>query len=291
MAGGEQLIEQARASYDAGDFRASRELALAGLAKRGDDPALLRLAGRASSELGLDDATAHLERAAELDPEDGDVWHDLAGAYVNDGNLAAALEALTRVLQLRPDDTAALVDLGHVSYAAGRADEAIGYLRQAAEKDSGNVGALRGLVGIYRQTGKNEEALDAAREVCRLEPDNVLAGLELAELSLELDRLDEAASEFVRLRTIDDEPEHEVFAFHGAIEAELRRERWRRALDLAVDATRVDRHGRTTDVLAFVVAQVFGEGERPAPSRDQVEQALATSRAEHRRLHEEALVL
>ena len=47
----------------------------------------------------------------------------------------------------------------------------------------------------------------------------------------------------------------------------MRRERWRRALDLAVDATRVDRLGRTTDVLAFVVAQVFGAADRPAPPR------------------------
>jgi hypothetical protein len=75
------------------------------------------------------------------------------------------------------------------------------------------------------------------------------------------------------------------------IEAELRRERWRSALDLAVDATRVDRLGRTTDVLAFVVAEVFGASDdRPAPGRAEVEQALASSRAEHRRLHQEAVV-
>ena len=55
----------------------------------------------------------------------------------------------------------------------------------------------------------------------------------------------------------------------------MRRERWRRALDLAVEATRVDRLGRTTDVLAFVVAQVFGEPDRPAPPREEVERALA----------------
>jgi hypothetical protein len=53
----------------------------------------------------------------------------------------------------------------------------------------------------------------------------------------------------------------------------------------------VDRLGRTTDVLAFIVAQVFGEGDRPAPAREDVDQALAASREEHRRLHEEALVL
>ena len=53
-----------------------------------------------------------------------------------------------------------------------------------------------------------------------------------------------------------------MYAFHGLIEVELRREDWRRALDLAVDATRVDRAGRTTDILAYVVAQVFGQADR-----------------------------
>ena len=289
--GGEQLIEQARASYDAGDFRAARELALQGLAEHPDDPALLRLAGRASSELGLADAIDHLERATTIDPDDADVWRDFAGAYVNEGRLGEARKALERALQLRPDDGGALVDLGHVAYAEGDRDSAVIHLREAAERDSGNVDALRGLVGIYRRLGNDDEALEAAREVCRLEPDAVPACLELAELSLERGRAKDAVAEFSRLRTIDEEPEHEVYAYHGMIEAEVKRGRWRRALDLAVDATRVDRLGRTTDVLAFVVAQVFGGGERPAPRREEVEQALAASRMEHRRLHEETLVL
>ena len=81
-----------------------------------------------------------------------------------------------------------------------------------------------------------------------------------------------------RARGADDDPEHEVYLLHALIEIETRRERWRRALDLAVEATRVDRLGRTTDVLAFVVAQVFGEPDRPAPPAEEVERALAASR-------------
>jgi hypothetical protein len=59
-AGGNQHLEEARASYDAGDFRRARELARSGLAERPDDPALLRIAGRAGIELGLDDAADEL---------------------------------------------------------------------------------------------------------------------------------------------------------------------------------------------------------------------------------------
>ena len=77
-----------------------------------------------------------------------------------------------------------------------------------------------------------------------------------------LGHLGEARDAFLYLGNIDEEPDHEIFAYHGLIETELRRERWRAALDLAVDATRVDRYGRTTDVLAFAVAQVFGATNR-----------------------------
>jgi tetratricopeptide (TPR) repeat protein len=173
---------------------------------------------------------------------------------------------------------------------AGSADEAVDYLCQAVESSPGNLAALRGLVHIYRRERMFDPALEVAQQVQELAPGDVRAALDVAELALELERFGEAEAAFAALRALDDDPEHEVYAYHGMIEAAVRRGQWRRALDLAVDATRVDRLGRTTDVLAFVVAQVFGEADRPAPSRSEVEDALASSRREHRRIHEDALV-
>ena len=117
----------------------------------------------------------------------------------------------------------------------------------------------------------------------------MLATIDAAELNLALGRAENAVLEYSRLTAIDDEPEHEVYAYHGMIQGEIQREQWRRALDLAIEATRVDRYGRTTDLLAYVVTQVFGKADRPAPSRAEVDEALAASQAEHRRLHAEGL--
>jgi tetratricopeptide (TPR) repeat protein len=282
---------EARASFEAGDYGRSREAALAALADHPDDPALLRVAGRASLELDLDDATDYPQRAVEVDPGNAEGWLALGNALAGRGSPEEARAALKRAVELRPDDVGALVDLGHTTYVAGERDDAIAYLRQAADRDSTHVGALRGLVDMYRSTGKLEQALDTAKRVGESRPDDVTTVVDIAELCLELGRLDEASTAFGRLLELDDEPEHDVYAYHGMIEVEIRRERWRRALDLAVDCTRVDRLGRTTDVLAFVVAQVFGEeGERPSPPRGEIDEALARSRAEHRRRHAEALV-
>jgi tetratricopeptide (TPR) repeat protein len=269
----------------------ARERALAALAENPDDPALLRAAGRASFELGLDDAVPHLSRVTELEPDDAEAWHDLAVALINEGRLEEASEAFRKALSLRPDDARALVNLGHTAYALGQLDEALEHLRNAAKQEPDNLSALRALVQIYRREGRLGEALEAAEEAARLDADGVVAGLDIAELALDLNRHDAAIAAFSRLRGIDDEPEHEIYLFHGMIEAEIRRERWRRALDLAVDATRVDRLGRTTDVLSYVVAQVFGEAEREVPAREEIDATLVASRLAHRRLHEESLVL
>jgi tetratricopeptide (TPR) repeat protein len=211
-----------------------------------------------------------------------------ARASLEAGDLERAREGLQRAIEADPSDSSALVDLGYLALGAGNTDDAAELFRQALEREPANIDALRAISTIHGRSGRSEDAFDAASAVAEAQPDDPLAVLELAELALDMGRLDEASSAFQRLRSVDDDPSHEVYAFHGLIEVELRREDWRRALDLAVDATRVDRAGRTTDILAYVVAQVFGQAEREVPERSQVESALARSRDEHRRLHLEA---
>jgi tetratricopeptide (TPR) repeat protein len=282
----EELLEQARSRFEGGEFRRCWELAREGLAENPDDPALLRLVGRAGLELDDGGALDYLQKAAEAAPDDAEIWRDLAEALVLEGRAREAVEALQRAVQLRPDDAGALVDLAHIAHATGDAQAAIGSLEQVVERDPTNAGALRSLTEMYRDAGRREDALATAGRLAAATPGDPLAMLTFAELSLELERLDDAAESFRRLREIDDEPEHAVYAYHGLIETELRRERFRTALDLAVDATRVDRLGRTTDVLAYIVSQVFGtSAARPAPPRAAVDEALADSRTEHRQLH------
>ena len=190
-----------------------------------------------------------------------------ARARLEEGDLERAREALRRALEADPER------LGRASRprlprarSRQRRTRRPQLFRQALEREPGNIDALRAIATIHGRSGRAEDAFDAAAAVAEAQPEDPLAVLELAELALDLGRLDEAASAFQRLRSVDDDPSHEVYAFHGLIEVELHRENWRRALDLAVDATRVDRAGRTTDILAYVVAQVFGGG-RPRGSR------------------------
>ena len=275
------------AHYEQGNFQAARELAERGLADQPADVNLLRLAGKSGTELDLPDAADYLSKAVELEPGNADAWRELGDAFLNDGRMKDATTAFRQAVELRPNDVGSLVQLAHAAYAAGDPEDAIGAIRQAVERDPNSLGARRALLEIYRAAKRPDDALAAAEELAESDPNDALAALDVAELYLDLDHPVDAASAFARLRKIDDDPEHEIYAIHGMIEAEIRRERWRRALDLAIEATRIDRLGRTTDVLAYVVAQVFGPADRPAPTREEVDEGLAASRAEHRRLHEE----
>jgi len=198
-------FQEAQAYFNAGNFRRCRELALQGLEERPDDVSLLRLVGKCSLQLNLDDAAPTLQRVVGLVPDDFEAWHELGDALVEEGELPEAAAALRESLRLRPGHASALVDLGHIVYAMGETDEAIAYLAQAAQYEAGNLSTLRSLVDMYRRTGRLEEAVQTARQMTRLQPDDVLATMDIAELSLALGQLNEAVAAYAELRRVDAE--------------------------------------------------------------------------------------
>jgi Flp pilus assembly protein TadD len=287
----DDLVQQAQAYFNAGNFSRCQELARQGLAASPSDVRFLRLAGKCGLELDDGETATYLRQAAELEPDDADTWRDLAIALMDTGDLGGARDALQKALELRPNDTETLVDLGHTLFALRQTEEAISALSRAAELAPGNRGILRALLDMHRRTGGLQAALDVARQITQFQPDDVLACMDVGGLCLILGNVDESVAAYYRLRSIDPNPEHEVYAIHGMIQGEMQRERWRRALDLAVDATKVDRYGLTTELLAYAVAQVFGASDRPVPDREHIDAALAIEHIEHRRLHTEELSL
>jgi tetratricopeptide (TPR) repeat protein len=284
-------FQQAQAYFNAGNYRRCQEMVKQALGSNSNDVRLLRLAGKCSLELNSGDSTTYFRKLVNLAPDDVEGWRDLGDALMEEGDLAEAAAAFQQAIKLRPYDTVALTDLGHIMFALGEKEEAIAYLTQAVQHSPGNLSTLRGLMDMHRRAGNLETALETAKQITQFQPDDVLGTLDVADLSREVGRLDEAVAAYHHLRTIDDNPEHEVYAYHGMIQSEMQRDRWRRVLDLSIDATKVDRSGLTTDLLAYAVVQVFGASDRPAPERAEVEAWLAAEQSEHRRLHTEELAL
>ena len=240
------------------------------------------MAGLAGLELGADDAVEQLRRVTELKPDATWAWHELGDALATEGRNDEATEAFRKALDLDPEDEVAMTHLGHSAFQGGQRDEGVDLLEQAAGRISGNSTAAISLVEMYRTLGQPEEALKQAVKVAEADPGDRLYPLDVAELSLETGKLDEATTAFERLREIVESEEEEVCALHGMILVELERGDAERALELARDALAIDSVGRTTGVIAHLevetgsdptaeeprdasAARVAGQGVPPTP--------------------------
>jgi len=257
--------EDARAQLEAGDYARARETATAGLASAPQDADLLRIAGLAGLELGADDAVDQLRRVTELKPEATSAWHELGDALATEGRTEEATRAFRRALDLNPDDEAAMTHLGHTAFQEGRGDEGVELLERAAGRISGNSTAAISLVEMYRSLGQPEEALAHAVKVFEADPGDRLYALDVAELSLETGKLDDATTALHRLREIVDSEEEEVCALHGMILVELERGDSARALELARDALAIDSVGRTAGVIAHLEVETGSDPTAEEP--------------------------
>jgi Flp pilus assembly protein TadD len=282
--------DRARGYLDGADFDASLSAAREGLSSAPDDVELLVLAGRAGVELESDDAVECLRRATELAPDNPGAWHHLGEALAAEGAMAEAEGAFRRAVELDPDDQLALTHLGHTALAAGRREEGVGFLAQAADLAHAASSASISLVDMYRSFGQYDDALVQARRIAESAPEDRLAWLDVAELSLQTGQLDEARAAFDRLRELDEVPGHEAYPLHGMIQVELARERWEPASDLVAQAGAIDPHGLSTILVVFLREQTGAaagddaDESAPAPTREEVDGVLAGSLADYRRM-------
>lgn len=282
----DNLRDQARALYDTADFEQSLAVASQALNDAPDDADLLVLAGRAGIEVDDEAAVGRLRRATELAPDRAAAWHHLGEALAAEGAMDEAETAFRRAVELDPDDQLALTHLGHTALAGGRREEGVGYLARAADLAHAASSASISLVDMYRSFGQYDDALAQARLISDSSPEDRLALLDVAELSLRTGQLDEARAAFDRLRELDEVPGHEAYPLHGMIQVELTRERWEPAGDLVTQVAAIDPHGLSTVLAAFLREQtgeaVGDDAEESAPTRDEVDGALAGSLADYR---------
>lgn len=286
----EDTRDRARHALEAGDPDLALGLARHVLEATPEDPAGLDVAVDAALAV-LDDDAVPLARRLVAVVGDAAAYRCLGLALLAEGDMVAAEDALRAALQIDPHDTPAVVSLGHLVRRHGDNREATELLERAAADDPANSGILRNLVDVHRLAGRTRRAITWAERLVQLDPEGPLALLDLAELSMELNEHDAAVEAFERLRDADSEQGHRVFPLHGMIEARIRGGELRAALDLAVAATAVDREPLTTEALAYIVTEVFGKGERPAPTRTALLDAFGAERVRYRHALDESGVV
>jgi tetratricopeptide (TPR) repeat protein len=283
----EDLYQRGLAFYRAGNYARSCECADEVLATESNHVSCLVLKGMALVELDeTEEATDILQMAVQVAPDNAEAWRQLGIALTMIGERKQAVEALRSSLQHLPDQVPVLVDLGNLLFMMGRVEEAIAALVRARQLCQGDLPILRNLADICASASRPEDALATTLEILDLRPDDILANCDAAWLFLQLGRLDEASAIFRKLRRIDPEQEHELYAVHGLTMTEIKRRNWRKALALAIEATRLDRFDLTTILLSFISAKLFGKTGNEVREQDLIARFGAEHR-DHRRLHAE----
>jgi tetratricopeptide (TPR) repeat protein len=147
------------------------------------------------------DAKSAIGEFAKLqkDPQDSSGLSELAGLLLEQSDASAVLAAMSGALDpatISPDTDALLAEL---ALDANDAQRAARYAQMALDRDPKQFGAKRVLARAYVVRGDAPKAIATAREIMR--DDGTRGAFELAEVLVQLDRLEEAHQELERLRT------------------------------------------------------------------------------------------
>ncbi len=189
--------------------------------------------GRSARELSrLDEAAAHFERGAEIDPYDVEPLLELADVRVRQGRSEEAERILEDVRETRPDDPVSLHNLAEAFRTQGRHEEAIASYRAALRADADFAPSYAGLGITLFQADRYEEAIEALQQALKLQPDLPIGGSSvrvfLGRAAQALGRPD-AADHFAR--AVRDDPSDYEALDHLA-NARFGRQRYEEALAL-----------------------------------------------------------
>lgn len=163
------------------------------------DASILHDLGLACLEVGrLPEAIAAFERAVACSPRYADAYFRMGIALENQGNISEALAAYDHATKLDPSLTEAWFRAGALVYIRGHRDAAIGCFRRAAATGGKNSFGLLGRARALLIEDHNQEAERVLRQTLVVDPRNALAYELLGNLLTERGRFDEAYACFER---------------------------------------------------------------------------------------------
>ncbi len=162
------------------------------------------------------EALAALERARDLDGDDGKTWELLARTYAQGRRPSEAVFAYGRAIELQPERAGLYHNLAmlHQSRdASGDRREAERLFREAIHRDAGQTEALYSLGFLLLEQERWSEAVRVIEELLEKEPGNAEAHINLASAYLNLGKGDLAArsyERFLELHTEEDDMRRKV---------------------------------------------------------------------------------
>jgi adenylate cyclase len=123
-----------------------------------------------------DQATAEMERALALDPNNANGYASLTYLLFNVGRPEEAIEAAKKAVRLDPHQWQHFNGLGWAYFTAGQYEEAMAAFKRVLTYNPDYWAAHEGLAGIYSELGREEEAKAAGAEMLRIMPQFTVEG-------------------------------------------------------------------------------------------------------------------
>ena len=156
--------------------------------------------GNALLAAGKDrEAVEQFTLAVKFNPEDEDLYYNLALAQAKTGDIEGAKRNYEKALGIYPDYVEAHINLGNLLVNEGKFEEAVSHFSKAIEQNPGNASAHNNLGNAYARQKKFAQSLVHFQTAVHLQADYPEAQFNLGNAYLLLGRIDEAIEEFNRL--------------------------------------------------------------------------------------------
>lgn len=180
-----QLIREAVAAHQSGDFNRAWLLYQTALQRAPDNAHVWQLAGVLLLQAGQPAAAVErLERAVTLDPRHADARSNLGLAYEALGRIDEAYAQFAAAVELNPYHGQALTNLGNLARKRGDLDKAIQAYRRALNVAPDQIEARNNLAASLRERGELDAAMVEIRQVLATVPRNVDALTNLGTIQL-----------------------------------------------------------------------------------------------------------
>jgi FimV-like protein len=140
----------------------------------------------------LAQARRYLDDAKKIKTDSPELWNNIGGVQMAEGDYAAAAQSFEKALALEPDVSFALVNAGQAYVQLGRADEAGKMFRRALEIDARDAEAANQLGLLLAKQGRADQAKELFQQAIAVERDHVSAINNLAVLYIQANQAQDA---------------------------------------------------------------------------------------------------
>jgi FimV-like protein len=140
----------------------------------------------------LPQARVHLDAAKDLKTESTELWNNIGGVQMAEGDYATAAQSFEKALALEPDVSFALVNAGQAYVQLGRTDEAEKMFRRALALDAKDAEAANQLGLLLAKQGHTDQAKQLFEQAIAAERDHVSAINNLAVLYIQANQTPDA---------------------------------------------------------------------------------------------------